>query len=206
MGGLAILVIFGIYAGLAFKVIGSTRSSKGKLLAFGIFVLIPTADAVLGRIYLGRLCVSDGGLQVNRVESGVDGFMVDSGVSDYWVKTQGFQFVESGPTGGTVNRFTRQDDKIVYEERVAPKSLYRFRLAGDKEGLYWKQQWRVEVISTGEALATDTNIGFVGGWAEQLLARFTGAGAGVVTWCETGSVSTNNYAKVVLSSLKPRSR
>lgn len=208
MGGLGVLFVVGLYLFVAYKIVNSTKTKPTRWLAVVILTLIPTADAVVGRVYLKHLCATEGGLRVSKVVTGVEGFMIDSGVTDYWVKTHGYQFVESRPLNERVNRFSRQNDKIILEENVVPKSLYRLHFVkeGDKD-FYWKQQRRVEVISTNEILATDTTIGFSGGWAEYFLARFSDAGPGSVAWCDSENNSPEEkYTRVVLNSLKPQPR
>jgi hypothetical protein len=201
MGGLAVLLLLGFYFFIGYKIVEALKPKFAKWLVAGILILIPTADAVVGRIYLQRLCATEGGLKVYRVVQGVDGVMEQSReIDDDWVKNHGFQFSESVPVNGLVVRYSRQNGQIIREEKVKPNSLYqvRFRHLGERD-VYPRDVTDVVVISTGEILAAYANIGFSGGWAERYLSGFSDAGRSVVAWCEH---PMSPVADVVINSLK----
>lgn len=68
MVGLIILVLCGLYVGLALfvaKQVGKGSSSKFvKYTTIAVFVLIPTWDVIPGQLYHGHLCETEGGIKV----------------------------------------------------------------------------------------------------------------------------------------------
>lgn len=68
MVGLIILVLCGLYVGLALfvaKQVGKGSSSKfAKYTTIAVFVLIPTWDVIPGQLYHGHLCETEGGVKV----------------------------------------------------------------------------------------------------------------------------------------------
>ena len=183
MGGLAVLFLLGIYIFIAYKVVGLAKTKALKAVALAVILLIPTADAIYGRIKLKQMCAAEGGLKVYRVAEHVEGFMADA-ADGFYIQRFGYQFTESERTHGKYYRASKQNDQIVIEENVMLKSQYRIRLKniGDTKDSYLRSQYLVENINTGEILATDTQIGFNGGWVERLVAMF-GDGGISPTWC-----------------------
>jgi len=206
MGGLAVLFFIALYIGGAIWLVRSRKTRRGKWIAAIIALLLPTTDAVLGRIYLQQLCNTEGGLKVYRVAEGVKGFMEQGATTDYWVKNHGYRFTEGSIPGGKYNRFSRQGDKIIQKWDVTkPKSKYRARYIGS-EGIYSKGTYQVEVIANKEVLATYTSLAFSGGWAERFLAQFSGAGVGNVAFCKTRLRPIDGYVQAVTNSLLPVER
>jgi hypothetical protein len=205
MGGLGVIFFIAFYLVIALKVFGKFKASRYKWLVVALIVLIPSGDAVVGRLYLKYLCANEGGLKVYRVAERVEGFMEDGGIDDDWVKNGGYQFSESAPVNGLVTRYSRQPDgRIIKEESVMPKSKYRVRsIVLGQHDIYMRYQYEVADQAGIEVLATDTQIGFNGGWAERFLAQFSDAGGGGVAWC--GNVSDGpviRHREVISSSLK----
>ena len=97
MGGLAVFSLIGLYFFIFYKIVKAIKSKRYKWLAIAILSLIPTADAVVGRIYLQHLCSIEGGLKVYRVAKGVEGFMISGGGGDgdIYVEKYGYKFTES---------------------------------------------------------------------------------------------------------------
>ncbi len=204
MGGLTVLFLLGLYLVLAIVAIVKAKPVWAKGLVLLAALLIPTADAVYGRIKLKQMCAVEGGLKVYRVAHGVEGFADENSGSDYWVKEHGYQFIEDLPTSGPTIRYSRQNGQIIGEENVSPKSKYRVRgkYIGWLKDSYLRHQYLIESTS-GELLATDTQIAFNGGWAERFLAQFSDAGASSVAWCiNTELDPVKRYRKMVLSTLK----
>lgn len=202
MAGLGVLFFVGLYFFIAYRIVKATKTKRTKWLAIVILVLIPTADEVVGRVYLQYLCATEGGLSVNRVINGAEGFVDSSIPTEYWVKERGYQFVESPPSNGRVVRFSRQNGQIIRENDVAPKGLYQtqFRRVGEKIA-YLKYINEVSVVSTGEILASYTQIGFKGGWAARLLASFGGSNP---VWCKNiVAYPEARYYEIISKTLKP---
>jgi hypothetical protein len=157
-----------------------------------IAVLLPITDAVLGRVYLSRLCAREGGLAIKRVVA-ADGFRVRHPVFDdrdsdeglrRWIEQHGVTFLEGQyKRDGTVDRVSIKGGSVVRERDVAPLSdiEYDFRGADVRE-LFPRDVKMLRNIRTGEVLATYTQIGFTGGWVERLLGSLSDAGP-QPSWC-----------------------
>ncbi|TLS65380.1 hypothetical protein FEF65_13020 [Mariprofundus erugo] len=204
MGGLAVLFFVGLYIAATFWVVKRQKSGRNKIIALVIALLIPSADAIVGRIYLHHLCNTEGGLKVYRVAHGVKGFMEGELTgSDYWIKEFGYQFSEDRPLNGKVTRFSKQGDKIIREDDVDPKSLYQLlSIKHDLQGIYPRYEFLVKNIKSGDILAKYSEIGFNGGWAERFLAQFSDAGVSAVGWCTPPPWNEDLRAIAVTASLK----
>lgn len=204
MGGLAALFFIGLYIAIAYWVFKRCGGSNVRWLVLAVAVLIPSGDAVVGRLYLKQLCAEEGGLKVYRVAEHVDGFMDD--YRDYWVKAGKYQFTEEFPVNGKVIRYSKNNGQIIREDNVLPQSQYRVRLQhmGDVHDRYLRNMYLVESIPNGEILATDTQIAFNGGWAERFIALFSDAGGGTVAWCTNTELDpVARHRRLVTTALKP---
>ena len=205
MGGLAVLFFIALYLVIAYKVYGKFKTSRYKWLVLALIVLIPSGDAVVGRVYLKRMCAEEGGLKVYRMAEHVEGFMDDVVGRGYWAKEYGYQFSEDRLTNGMTTRYSKHNGQIAQEDNVMPRSQYRIRLLhiGGVKNIYMRNQYVVESISGNETLATDTQIAFNGGWAERFLAQFSDAGGGSVAWCTNSELYPEiRHRRIVISTLK----
>lgn len=174
MGGIAIIFFAAAYVYAAVWLFKRTRGPWRRGLVLALAVLIPTGDAVVGRIQLNHLCEAESGVKVFRVAEHVEGFM-DIWATDYWVAAGGYRFVESPPVNGVVTRYSRKNGQIVKEDRVPPISQYRVVEGRTSiKGRYLKDWYAVETAQ-GEVLATNTRIAFKGGWVARFLASFYAA-------------------------------
>lgn len=204
MGGLAVLLAISLYLIAGYWAIKTTKASRFKWLVVAVVVLLPSADAIVGRVYLKYLCGKEGGLKVYRVAKHVEGFMSDTfWDGDYWLKNYGFQFSESPPVNGLVTRYSIQNGILITESNVPSKSLFRVRYVSNGE-TYVRAERRVEMIGSNEVLASYKGFSFRGGWAERFLAAFTDAGVGNVAFCDRDPSHSAKYevVQVVTSSLK----
>lgn len=66
MLGIAVLVMCGLYVGLALSVVQRVGSKRkfAKVLMGAVFALIPTWDIIPGQLYHQYLCKTEGGIQV----------------------------------------------------------------------------------------------------------------------------------------------
>lgn len=187
MGGLGALIVIVIYLAVAITVVRLLKNKKARYAAIAVFALAPTADAVVGRIYMKHLCATEGGLKVFRSVENVEGFSLGNlSPTGDWVKHFGYRFEEGFlHPNGNVNRYSLVDGRLIRELDVPMRSLYRsqFRNSAD-EGMIMKSEALVEVIKTGEVLASYTGFYFRGGWAERLLAGFADAGPGTTWSCD----------------------
>lgn len=196
MGGIGFLLVIILYIVGSAALVAKAPTLKYKIVALLAVLLIPSADAIYGRTKLNQMCAAEGGLKVYRVAQGVEGFMASS-TDEFMLNKYGFQFSEGESSPRKYYRFSKQNDSIVIEENVTPKSKYRlFQTYGDDKSVYRRSQYSIEDISSGEVLATDIRLTFKGGWAERFLARFSDAGVGNVAWC-----SDNPYPEVRIENL-----
>lgn len=205
MGGLAALFFIGLYVFITYKIVKRFEGSRYKWLVLALMVLIPSGDAVVGRLYLKHLCMEEGGLKVHRVAEHVEGFMDD--YRDYWVKEGKYQFSEEFPVNGKVTRHFKQNGQMIREDKEMPQSKYRVRsqTVGSVHDRYLRDMFLVESISNSEILASDTQIAFNGGWAERFLAQFSDAGGGAVAWCTNTELDpVIRHRRIVSNTLKPQ--
>lgn len=199
--GLVILLIIVAYVAIAVVIVRSIKTTRWRLLAVIAVILVPTADAIVGRLYLRHLCATEGGLKVNRVVENVEGFLIEGATDGHLVKAYGYRFVEGRRAGSSnVDRFELVDGGLKIFTNVPPKSMFRRRLiVEDQRALFPRVRDMVEAIQSGEILAENTQISFSGGWAERFLGKFADAGPGSVAWCDVPM----EYHRAIVASLKP---
>lgn len=182
MGGLAYFFIVGLYVAAVIFVVKRIPMRWGKALTAVVFLLIPTADAIYGRIKLQQLCEADGGLKVFRKASKEGGLMMSTPTpEDYWIRTIGIDFIEgTAASNGRYARVSIMDGKPFLELDVIPKSRYRLsehspltRPLGDN---YVGDEIRIEDQTSGEVFSQYREYGFKGGWAERFMGRFADSG------------------------------
>lgn len=64
MIALMILVALIVYVAVAWLIIKRLPSKKAKWIAVAVFILIPTWDEILGRIYFKSLCETESGMKI----------------------------------------------------------------------------------------------------------------------------------------------
>jgi len=209
MGGLAVLLIIAAYVAFAVVIVRAIKATRWKFAAVVAAILIPTADAVTGRIYLAHLCRSEAGASIHRTVDGVEGFLAD--IPDQsWITAHGYRFSEGVQRGtARVNRYIRRDERIE-PEWDSTLTLSTFRVRTELESptqLFPRQRMLVEDLKTGEALASYTQVSFRGGWAESFLGRFADSGPGYVAWCEmqlSAHERWNRKVQMILKTLPPK--
>ena len=182
MGGLAVLFVIGLYLAIALWIV---IKSPGwwRLLALLAFVLIPSADALWGRyVTLPRLC-KDAGLKVYAKASKEQGLMLST-ADDYWLTKYGFPFVEGVNGAGRTYRRSLRNGQSILESNVQPRAKYVNRMVVSGEGTsFLTGTLTVEDRLSGDILGAVRAHTFLGGWAEQFLAKFSDAGVSGVDGC-----------------------
>ena len=197
MGGLAVLFLLGLYFVLSVIAVVKVKPLWAKGVVLLVALLLPTADAVYGRYKLKQMCAAEGGLKVYRVAENVQGF-AGVATSDVWIKEYGFQFSEGERAKGKYYRISKQNNQIIVEENITPKSQYQVISVKTRgKAQYWKNAYVVQDMQ-GEVLAEDTQISFRGGWAERFLGQFSGAGAGAVASCANRRFETEKLTTTIL--------
>lgn len=205
MGGLFVLFLLAIYIWGAYKIVRWIKPVWGKTLVVVAILLIPTADAVYGRIKLKHICETEGGLKVYKTVEGVEGFFIDRlGATPEWITKYGYRFVESKGVGGRPMRLSReQDGRIVAEENIVPRSKYRYEYSGTNFDIgYARGEKRIRDLQTNEIFARYVDFSYEGGWAERLVGRISDAGSGFVGNCQYGADTISLY-QFVSETLKP---
>jgi hypothetical protein len=186
MGGLLVLFLAVAYLSIVISVTLKVRTWQRKLVSVLVFVLIPTADAVYGRIRLKQMCETEGGLKIFRAIDGVQGFY-DSSTRplEEWIKTYGYKFIEGNEPGGTPARMSLADNgKIVLERNVTLISKYVYEYSvSDRNGTYVRIEKWIRVRDTGEILGRTVNISYMGGWVEQILGAISDSGGTAAGTC-----------------------
>lgn len=204
MGGLAVLGLLGLYIFLAITVFNAAKTTPAKVIAVLLILLIPTADAIYGRIKLQQMCKAEAGLKVYKVAHNVEGFMDDS-ADEIWIRQYGYQYSEGDSSPKIYYRISKQNDQFVREDNVTPKSEYQVQLKkiGSTKDTYMRRQYLIKEIAKDEILATNTQVAFNGGWAERLIALFSDAGGGAVAWCSNVELdSWQRKIKIIINTLK----
>lgn len=204
MGGLLVLALIGGYVWGAAKLVKHADTHWMKTLIVVAAILIPTADAVYGRIKLKQMCEAEGGLHIYRVVEGVEGFDDPSGPPyDEWITQYGYLVVEGTELGGKRSRLTLESDgKINREVGITPMTEYIYEMdKGDSREVYLRSGSHIRARSTGEVLARDVNINYAGGWFERFVNGLYAARGTAGTCGPVVSIHT-----LIISTLKPIKR
>lgn len=172
MGGLLVLALIAGYIWCAAKLFRRVSPYWAKALVVVAVILIPTADAVYGRIKLRQMCEAEGGLRIYRVIEGAEGF--DDPTTppfDEWISKYGYRIVEGNEINGKESRLSLlPDDNILRENDIFPSSKYIYELdKGDYRDTYHRIESRVRVRDSGEVLSRAINIRYAGGWFERFV-------------------------------------
>ncbi|MGE3154320.1 MAG: hypothetical protein AB7G48_16325 [Nitrospiraceae bacterium] len=138
MFGLAVLLLCGLYVGLARymaqRMEVRTQSKLGKYATIAMFVLIPTWDIIPGRLYHQYICQKEGGVEVFKtIEVDKTYFMPDGRLDEKELQ----------------KRFDRQTSIVRGFSKV-------FRIT--------KHQLSILDRQTGDKLGTATQFSYFGGW------------------------------------------
>lgn len=203
MGGLLILFLAGLYFWVAYLIVRRVPKVWGKALAVVVAVLIPTADAVYGRIKLKHLCETQGGMKIFKTVEGVEGVRSFLGADEYLLKEGRYRFVEGAEgSSGMVRSSVSSDGTVTKEKNVLAKSLFSLEYEpANSTGWFRKSAHLVKELASGEILGSDTNIVFMGGWVERFVGGLYGGGSGVRECASDPSVVRAH--KLVYSTLKP---
>lgn len=156
-----------VYLGIAWLVIKRLPSKKAKWIAVAVFILIPTWDEILGRIYFYSLCTMEGGQNIYKpMEIGKEyysptvpkarlpeGQEWEAG-KEYILHVEG-----DHPTVKRTVRFVPDPEKL--------KDRYEILIAKFADRKVMSVQKIFSLIKdkqTGEILGTATSFAYWGGW------------------------------------------
>ncbi len=208
MGGLLVLSLFYSYMWGAAKVVASTDTFWKKALVVLLAILIPTADAIYGRIKLKTMCEADAGLRIHRTVDNVAGFSTgESSPYQSWVEEYGYSYVEGYRFGKnnqqTITYLADASGKAV--TKIEPKGVLRSRYLltkGESDSRTYLRSWTSIVdLETNETMAIDTTIIFFGGWVERAIEGLYAA-RGTADYCPKDD-HYRRLIKLVTHTLKP---
>jgi hypothetical protein len=201
MGALLIIFLGAVYVLIAYKVTVRVRPWWGKTIAIAVFVLIPTADAVYGRIKFNQMCETEAGLKIYRTAEDAQGFYNSQmPPSDQWIRKYGYRFIEGRALGGKDARMSlRPDGTILLETEVMPISKYAYEVKRSAPGeTYSRTEQNIRMRETNEVLSAQVNISYAGGWFNRFVASLY-ASRGQAGICGPG-ISIDD---LVTKTLKP---
>lgn len=172
MGGLLVFALFGLYLWLSYLLARRINPIWLKALTVVVLVLIPTADAVYGRVKLKQMCEAEGGLKIYRTAEEVEGFYIDRDPTMDWITKHGYIFIEGRLASGKLMRISRNQDGTTREEgNVTLRSRYTYELIGNRIGLgYSSEEQRIRDTRTNEILSRNINFSYEGGLVERFIA------------------------------------
>jgi len=207
MGGLLILFLLGLYLWIAYKVVRRVPPVWGKVLAIVVVVLIPTADAIYGRIKLKQMCAVEGGIKVQKTIENVDGVFTVGLLAPALVMDMNYEFSENiiseqiyryrRPTG-KLSAYTHPSKEKV-DKKLSLYSYYREEIYIDSSIL--KTTDFVRLDSTSEILGANTDFHYYGGWLERFIGKLYGSGSTRVNHCSSDEDSARAL-KILAATLK----
>ena len=206
MGGLLAIAVLVLYIWIWKKVFGRIQPVWGKALAFVLAILIPTGDAIYGRIVLNQMCEAEGGLRVYKTVENVDGFFDDHGPDERWIKNRGFTFAEGRSQTGSpnVDRLSKDSDGMVTMEKNVPrKSIYRLRFVpGELGSIYRRNKYVLDTYDETEILGEEVDISYSGGWVERAINGIYAA-HGTAGTCGLSIDVSRRRQDLVAAALRP---
>lgn len=148
-----------VYLGIAWMVIKRLPAKRAKWFAMAVFVLIPTWDEILGRVYFKYLCETEGGGQTFRVVELSKEFFLRPGDID--MNTAG----RLPAKGGELNIQKVEERFSVIRESTEISQILKIN----------KYEVFITERATGNVLAKHANFIYFGGWvARHSVAHVTG--------------------------------
>jgi len=154
---LLLLLIPIAYVGIAAVLYFIAKTWKGKTFVILLFVLIPVADVIVGRIYFHQLCTKQAGQEIYRVVELGDEYYLKPGEADTstWA-------VNMAP-------FTRSDGAKINKEKFRLDFDVPFSTVDRNyvKGLYISKYERViKDKRSNEVLSQSVSLGHNGGWVK----------------------------------------
>lgn len=190
MAGIAVLFILVVYVAAAIAAVSLSwrrTSWKTGLAVLAVVVILPTADALIGRELFDHYCQTEGQLVIRERVNDVEGIAVQGGVYKDSPAYYGYRYVEggysyvryqdksaswmferaevSGTGEPTIVKTTNLQAKYILHQGLSVQSSY-----------FNRSRVSVKEIDSGRELGGFTNIGFRGGWAEQTIFGFASSG------------------------------
>lgn len=158
MVGLFILIGLAVYIGLAYFCVTKTKSKRGKIIVTLVFILVPTADVIVGRLYFAYLCHTQAGQFIYKtIEVGDDYIYKPGEMMKHKLDETGEKLAIA--EGGEINR---KELRKRYDFSLSKKEGYSkiFHIA--------KRQRVIEDKESEEVLSKSISFLYYGGWVENL--------------------------------------
>lgn len=169
MVGLIVLVVIITYISIALFLIYKVKGIKKKSIVLLIFVLIPTADVIVGNIYFKYACSQHSGTFVYKTVGIGDEYYLQPDEEDTsrWIFK--LDFLTKG-NGQKINREKFRNDYLFKRGRGTPENYF--------ETLHvYKYKRSIVKKDTNEVLSEIIKFGYGGGWVENIY-KVTGSGGG----------------------------
>lgn len=185
MGGFLILFVAALYIFTVYWIAKKIKSRWGKIIATILLVLIPTVDAIYGRLKLKQLCGTEGGLHVFHTVSNAKGIFQKNEPREDWIVKYGFDFIEGEymKNGHVENlRLVKTDQNRVtklfnlpliseYEIRLQNQPDIQKNYEHTKYATWIRKDIYIENRNTHEILGRITDFNYAGGWIERLISE-----------------------------------
>ncbi|MCH8079705.1 MAG: hypothetical protein IIA06_08005 [Proteobacteria bacterium] len=159
MVGLIVLVVCIIYISIALFSIYKVKGIKKKSIVLLVFILIPTADVIVGKIYFRYLCNTQSGQFVYKAVELEDEYYFEAGEVDV-TKHGRYPNIYAIAKGGEVNIVKARVDFDMPFSAITTNQSDLFHIT--KWAYYIKQK------DTGELLSESIAFLYKGGWVENI--------------------------------------
>jgi hypothetical protein len=217
MAGLFLLALMSGYVWAIVMLCKRARPYWAKALIVVIAVLIPTADAVYGRIKLRQMCKIEGGLHIYREVENVEGLYFPSPIKQkgksLWLEQGdrgGYQYIEGQDMNGKYARLSllpngeqRYEDGIILISKYAYSNDFNKVYKNDT---FFRINQFIQTRDTGEILSRFTNIRYAGGWFERFIGAFSDAGVGGAGENCGPSINLRKFVTKTLHPIQPTRR
>lgn len=177
MIGISIIVLIVLYLFVSFKgveyVYDKSQKKRYAVLATLFFILLPTWDVIIGKIYFNYLCKMQSGLKVYKSVD-VDGFLTKNSIAigdSSFYKNIGLRYIE-GTNSGWKGKETQYLDLTDANQTIQfikePQSKYVFIYNEKSKPIKWlpivKNRALVKDRITDEILGEDIGFDYFGAW------------------------------------------
>lgn len=166
MVGLIVLVVIITYFSIALFCIYKVKSVKNKFIVSLVFILIPTADVIVGNIYFRYLCHTQSGQFIYKTIKVSDEYYLKLGEEDTsaWIFKLDF--------------LTKDNGQKINRDKFSHRYLFEFlrsRSSYSKFFHIFKRKDEIIDRASEKILSETIHFGYGGGWVENIY-KMTGSG------------------------------
>jgi len=189
MVGLTVLVVITLYFILALSTVilvaVKCKGWKWQIITLLVFILIPTADVIVGNIYFKYVCNQHSGVFVHKKVGIGDEYYLQPGEEDSsrWIFKLDFLTKENGQKVDR-DKFRQDYDFIIGKAETYSKYLHIYR-----------QELTIIDKNLNEVLSKYIKFSYGGGWVENIY-KVTGSGRG----CPSGILNSDLLGNKTLYS------